>query len=279
MKNNIVIIILTFNSEKVIKETVLAAKKISKNIVVLDSYSTDNTIKIVKKLKCKIFKRKFINYSNQRNFIIKKYNNLFEWQLHLDSDEVLSDTLIKNIKVALMKNNKNYAFIIKRYVYFLNKKLSFGGTSNWHLRLFPSKSTTCELKNYDQHFISKLLLKKINGELHDKNIKNLTEWTNSHNKWSSLAILDKKDMRKDIVSPKFFGNNIERARYIRNKISLLPIALRGFSTFFIKYFLLFGFLDGKVGFIYCFLNSLWFQTLTDAKKYEFILKKKINNAY
>ena len=50
MKNNIVIIILTFNSEKVIKETVLAAKKISKNIVVLDSYSTDNTIKIVKKL-------------------------------------------------------------------------------------------------------------------------------------------------------------------------------------------------------------------------------------
>ena len=51
MKNNIVIIILTFNSEKVIKETILAAKKISKNIVVLDSYSTDNTIKIVKKLK------------------------------------------------------------------------------------------------------------------------------------------------------------------------------------------------------------------------------------
>ena len=100
MKNNIVIIILTFNSEKVIKKTILAAKKISKNIVVLDSYSTDNTIKIIKKLKCKIFKRKFINYSNQRNFIIKKYNDLFEWQLHLDCDEVLSDTLIKNIKVV-----------------------------------------------------------------------------------------------------------------------------------------------------------------------------------
>ena len=273
MKNNIVIIILTFNSEKVIKKTILAAKKISKNIVVLDSYSTDNTIKIIKKLKCKIFKRKFINYSNQRNFIIKKYNDLFEWQLHLDCDEVLSDTLIKNIKVVLMKNDKNYAYVIKRYIYFLNKKLNFGGSSNWHLRFFPSKSTTCEHKNYDQHFISKLLLRKINGELHDKNIKNLTEWTNTHNKWSSLATLDKKDIGKDKVLPKFFGNNIERARYIRNKISLLPIGLRGFSTFFIKYFLLLGFLDGKVGFIYCFLNSLWFQTLTDAKNYESTLKK------
>ena len=82
MKNKIAIIILTFNSEKIIKSTVLAAKKISNNIIILDSYSTDKTITILKKLKCKIYKRKFINYSDQRNYIIKKCNKNYKWQLH-----------------------------------------------------------------------------------------------------------------------------------------------------------------------------------------------------
>ena len=117
MKNKIAIIILTFNSEKIIKSTVLAAKKISNNIIVLDSYSTDKTIKILKKLKCKIYKKEFINYSDQRNYIIKKCNKHYEWQLHLDSDEILSERLINNIKITLMKNDRNIAYIIKRYIY------------------------------------------------------------------------------------------------------------------------------------------------------------------
>ena len=268
MKNKIAIIILTFNSEKIIKSTVLAAKKISNNIIILDSYSTDKTITILKKLKCKIYKRKFINYSDQRNYIIKKCNKNYEWQLHLDSDEILSDRLIKNIKVTLMKNDTNNAYIIKRYIYFLNKKLIFGASSNWHLRLFPSNSAICEDKKYDQHFISKLQLKKIKGHLDDKNVNNLTEWISLHNKWSSLAAKDKINKNNKLVSPNLFGNAIERTRFIKNIIFLLPLGLKGFFLFMIKYFILFGFLDGKKGFIYCFLNAFWFHTLIDAKKNE-----------
>ncbi len=89
-KKKIVVVILTFNSESIIKKTILAAKKITKNILILDSFSKDNTLKIVKFLKCKVKKKKFINYSSQRNYIIKKCNNLYEWQLHLDSDEILN---------------------------------------------------------------------------------------------------------------------------------------------------------------------------------------------
>ena len=86
MNKKIAVIILTFNSETIIKKTILAAKKISKDVVILDSFSNDNTIKIARSLRCKIFKKKFIDYSLQRNHIIKKCNKLFDWQLHLDSD-------------------------------------------------------------------------------------------------------------------------------------------------------------------------------------------------
>ena len=274
MKKRIATIILSYNSDAIIKKTILAAKKISKNVIVLDSFSNDNTLKIARSLQCKIFKKKFINYSFQRNYIIKKCNKLYEWQLHLDSDEILSKKLIKNIGNIVQSNDKNYSYIIKRRTFFLNKKLSFGGTSNWHLRLFPSGTSACEHKKYDQHFISKLKSKKISGELYDMNIKNLRDWIDIHNKWSTLDANDyNKKNSKNRVQPKLFGNNIERLRFYKSIYDFFPWFIRSFILFIIKYVLLFGFLDGKAGFYFCFFHSLWFRTLIDAKKYEIKLKK------
>ena len=273
MKNKIAIIILTFNSEKIIKRTIKAAKKISKEIIILDSFSTDRTIEVVKNLKCKVYKRKFLNYSDQRNYAIKMCNKSYQWQLHIDSDEVLSEQLVKNINDVLKKDIKDKSYIIKRHVYFMNRKLLFGATSNWHLRLFPSKSTICENKKYDQHFVSNLVSEKINGSLLDINNKNLTDWITIHNKWSTLSSLEKYSKSSKLTKAKLFGNNIERTRFIKNIFFILPIGLKSFSLFFVKYFLLLGFLDGRAGFIYIFLNTLWFHTLIDAKKFEIILNK------
>lgn len=272
-KKKIVVVILTFNSEKIIRKTIKKAKKISNDVVILDSFSKDKTIKIVKKLKCKIINRKFINYSNQRNYIINKFNNKYQWQLHLDADEILSEELIKNINIVLKDNVKNYSYIIKRNVYFLGKILRFGGASNWHLRLFPSKSTNVENKPYDQHYKSKLETKTLNGSIFDMNTSDLYTWTSSHNNWSSLDINTKLKENGKIVKGNFFGNKIERLRFFKNLYIMFPTIIRPFLLFFYKYFILLGFLDGKVGFYYCFLNSLWFRTLIDAKKFEKKIKK------
>ena len=77
MSKKIAIVILTFNSEKTIKKTIIAAKKITKNIIIVDSNSKDKTILICKKLKCKILIRAFKNYSNQRNWIIDRLNKRY----------------------------------------------------------------------------------------------------------------------------------------------------------------------------------------------------------
>jgi len=266
LKKKIAIVILTFNSEAVIKKTILAAKKISKYIVICDSFSNDKTIKIARSLNCKIFYKKFTTYAKSRNYIIKKCDKLYEWQLHLDSDEILSNKLIKNINRVINLDDKNYSYLVKRRPYFLNKELLFGGSSNWHLRLFPSGTTLVENSNYDQHYKSKLSTKNISGTLHDLNIKNLNDWITTHNKWSELETTNNSN--KNLVQPNFFGNNIERLRFFKSLYNLTPTLIRAFILFIYKYFILLGFLDGKIGFYYCFFNSLWFRTLIDAKKYE-----------
>ena len=269
LKKKIAIVILTFNSEVVIKKTILAAKKISKYIVICDSFSNYKTIKIARSLNCKIFYKKFITYAKSRNYIIKKCDKLYEWQLHLDSDEILSNKLIKNINRVINLDDKNYSYLVKRRPYFLNKELLFGGSSNWHLRLFPSGTTLVENSNYDQHYKSKLSTKNISGTLHDLNIKNLNDWITTHNKWSELETKNNSSKKlKNLVQPNLFGNNIERLRFFKSLYYLTPSLIRPFILFMYKYVILLGFLDGKIGFYYCFFNSLWFRTLIDAKRYE-----------
>ena len=269
MKKKIIIVILTYNSQHIIKNTILSAKKISKNIIIVDSFSKDNTLKIVKSLNCKIIKRKFISYSNQRNFIIKKLNKSYEWQLHIDSDEIITNKLAESIKQTINLNNKNYAYLIKRKVIFMKKQINFGGAENWHLRLFPSGKAIVEKKIYDQHFISKIEKKYLSGYLKDHVTINLSTYILSHNRWSSLEAKQKLKNKYYSVKPSLFGNSIERKRFFKILYNYFPFpVIKPILLFLYKYFLLLGFLDGKIGFYYCLLNSLWFRTIIEAKKYE-----------
>ncbi|QWO85735.1 hypothetical protein J5W67_11385 [Candidatus Akkermansia timonensis] len=48
----------------------------------------------------------------------------------------------------------------------------------------------------------------------------------------------------------------------------LPLFWRGFAYFCYRYILRFGFLDGKEGFLWHFLQCWWYRTLVDAKVME-----------
>ena len=89
------IIILTFNEEANIKFAVNSGIGWAEEIIVLDSGSTDGTIKIAEELGAKIFYRKFDNYANQRNYALKELPITTEWILFLDADEYLNRRIKK----------------------------------------------------------------------------------------------------------------------------------------------------------------------------------------
>ena len=107
MLKNLTVGIITFNEENKIGKCLEKCSKLTNNIIVVDSFSDDNTIKICEKYNCQIYKNKFDNYSEQRNFLISKI--LSEWILIVDADELLSDNLILEIK-DIIKMNKNIIF-------------------------------------------------------------------------------------------------------------------------------------------------------------------------
>jgi glycosyltransferase involved in cell wall biosynthesis len=250
---------------------VLAARQVSDRIILVDSGSTDGTLELLDGVGCRVVYRRFENYSDQRNWAINEFRDLGGWQLHLDADEVLDNVAIKEIKRAVGDPREYNGFLLGRRTYFMGSPLRFGGTNSWHLRLFRSGAGSCENRLYDQHFLCDGEVQKIDGLLHDLNVGGLSEWTARHNRWSdmeSLELCREDDVKSDTVNAKLSGDPRERRRLYKSVYYKCPILIRAVLYFIFRYFFQLGFLDGKVGFIYSFLQAFWFRVLVDAKLLE-----------
>lgn len=171
-------VILCKNEQDEIEKT-LKGLSFCDEIIIIDDFSTDNTINIAKKYTAKIFKNKLNNdFSKQRNFALKKAKG--EWVLFIDSDEIVSKKLQTEIKEKIATTDLD-GFYIKREDIFLGKHLHFGEVKDMYLlrlgrknkgvwerpvhEIWKIKGTTGYLKNpliHYSHNNVKDLLRKIN---------------------------------------------------------------------------------------------------------------------
>ncbi|MGJ7542799.1 glycosyltransferase family 2 protein [Variovorax sp. LT1R16] len=265
------VVILTFNSAAIVRETVGEALKISPQVYVVDSFSSDGTPEILKELGCTVVQRAFSNYSDQRNWAIAQVEPHCDWQLHLDADEVLDAQAVREIGALLAGTPDHDAYLLRRRDYFMGKMLRFSGVNPWHLRLFRSGRGRCESRLYDQHFISPATPARLAGFMHDKNSAKLSDWIASHNRWSDAEAKEKLAPRgaaDGVLQPRLMGDPRERTRFIKELYYKLPSGVRVSSYFLYRYVFRLGFLDGVTGFYFAFFQALWFRMLVDAKMYE-----------
>lgn len=97
MLDQITPVILTFNEAPNIART-LAMLTWARDIVVVDSFSTDETLEIVRRQPAaRIFQRRFDVHANQWNYAIRETSIATEWVLALDADYVLSPELVAEL--------------------------------------------------------------------------------------------------------------------------------------------------------------------------------------
>lgn len=264
------VIILTFNSSDTLPQTIQSARRVSDEIYVVDSFSQDQTVELAESLGARVLSHAFENYGKQRNWAIENIGIRSRWQLHLDADECLDETLSAAI-ASLPEDAAPSGFLLARNLAFLGRELRHGGMSpTWHLRLFRAGVGQCEDRLYDQHFyLQSGSTGKLPGRMLDDIRMSLSEWTARHNRWSDAEvneILNRKSSRQ--IKPRLFGSKIERKRRLREYYNSAPLFVRPFALFVYRYFLRLGFLDGVEGFIFWILQTFWFRFLIDAKLYE-----------
>ena len=87
---DITAIILTRNEKDFIEECILSIKDVVKRIVVVDSFSEDNTCELAKKLGAEVYQHEFYNYSKQYKYAVNIANVKTKWILRIDADERLT---------------------------------------------------------------------------------------------------------------------------------------------------------------------------------------------
>ena len=276
MNSNIGVILLVYNEEIHLKRCLDNLLLLTSDIYVVDSFSTDKTVTILKEYGVNFSQNSFVNQSQQLNFAIDNYPFVTNWIIRVDCDEILSLELIDEIKTSklLDVNSDISGFYLKRKVKFLDKTLNYGNINPiWLLRLWKMGMGICDDKVMDEKIIvTDQKTSKLQNIIIDNNLNNLTWWTNKHNNYSNREALEILKFKYLSVNQNFKGDyySIDFIIYIlKTSYNKSPIFLRSFILFFYSYFLKLGILDGVAGFIWNVLQVFWYRYLVDVKVYEF----------
>ena len=280
---NITALIITKNEEIHIERCINNIKKLVSDVLIIDSFSNDNTIEITKKLNIKFIQNKFINHAKQFNFGLSQLSQDTDWVLKIDADEILTSSLIAEIKNKLPQLDKNINGIyIKRHLVFQDTLIKYGRLSPVRLlRLFRFQKGKCDNRWVDEKIKVEGKTVQFKEYIIDQNLKSLSEWIRKHDRYSSAEALNYL-----LIKYNSSFNNIEQSQLnfetlsvvrlkSRNLYAKLPLIIRAFIIFSYRYFFCLGFLHGKAGLIYFFLQSLWYRILVDAKilEVEKLIKK------
>ncbi|MFZ5631078.1 MAG: glycosyltransferase family 2 protein [Spirochaetota bacterium] len=135
--------IIGLNEEQNIADCLASLKGVADEIVYVDSYSDDKTVKIVKKFTKKVFFRKFDNYVAQKNFAASKAK--YDWILNLDCDERLSDELRNSLSKLKETGTDKAGFRFNRLTWYLYRFIRHSG---WYpddkVRLYDRRAAQWE---------------------------------------------------------------------------------------------------------------------------------------
>lgn len=276
MENNITTIILTYNESLHIERAIMSVKKFSKAIYVIDSFSTDDTVSIAKSLGACVIQHKWPgNQAEQFNWALENIKISSIWILRLDADEYLTDELIEEIdsKINTVSDDVS-GIILNRRTYFLGKWVKHGIYPVKLLRLFRNGKGKCENRWMDEHIIlcdGKVI--EFKNDFIDENLNNINWWIQKHNNYAVREALVYFDMVYGICGYSEMietqkGMQANKKRHTKHKFYKLPLFIRAFLYFIYRYFVRFGFLDGKQGLIWAFLQAYWYRFLVDCQIFE-----------
>ncbi len=280
---DITAIILTYNEEIHIRRCMENVNQFAKKVYIVDCFSTDRTVEIARKLGAEVVEHEWPgNQAEQFNWALDTLEINTGWILRLDADEYLLPGLIEELREKLPAISEGVsALSLSLARAFCGKILHHGIVNNIKIiRLFRKGKARYEKRLMDEH------LSVLSGEtvelknrFVDDNRMSLGQFTDKHNGYAAreaALLLDAEYHLTDTGSmPQDHGKEVERKRAQKARYARMPLFWRAFGYFVYRYVIKLGFLDGKEGFLWDFLQGWWYRTLVDAKIYE--IKKACGN--
>lgn len=267
-------IILTFNEEQHIERCIESLRPVVSRICIIDSFSKDKTIEIAQRLGAEVFSNPWKNYATQFQWALDNAHITDKWTMRIDADEYLEPELQKTITEFIKNPGRHNAVYFRRKMVFLGRPITHGFFyPSMMLRLWLTGHGRIEQRWMDEHVIvENPQTTTLSGDLVDANLNDLAWWTQKHVGYATREVYDIINSRENatkLEDSQQLSGQAKRKRFLKNYLyKRLPTSVRSTLYFLYRYILGLGFLDGKEGFFFHFLQGYWYRTLVDAKLLE-----------
>ena len=250
---HISVVIITYNEERNIERCIRSVLNISDEIIVVDSFSEDNTVAIARSLGAKVIQHAFEGYGAQKKFAINQAGN--DWILQLDADESISPELEKSI-LSINDADTHSAYTVNVLTNYCGKWIKHcGWYPNPKIRLMDRRKGCMSADS-----------------VHEKRIPNEVNAKIRHLK-PDLLHYSYYTISDHIQKIHHYSEISARADVARGKrCSMLKVFFAPKWFFMIQYIFARGFLDGYFGYIIC-KNSSFYVYLKYTKIYLYSREK------
>ncbi len=228
---NVSLIVITYNEEPNIERCLESAHGVGEMIVV-DSFSTDGTIAIAKRMGAAVFQRPYVSAADQKNWAMRQAER--DWILILDADEFLS-TELRNEIASRLENPAHDGYWLRRRNVFLGKRIRFCGWQRDRvLRLFRRGAG---------HYPARAVHEKLELDGRPGKLKGFMD----HDPY--------RDMEDYMERRRNYSRRGAEELFKRGKGWFPALFTRPFARFMRMYLLQLGFLDGAAGLRLCRLAA------------------------
>ena len=273
--SDMAVVILAHNEEKHIARALVSVSSIAAQVFVIDDGSTDRTVEIAEAHGAVVLNNKFVNQARQFQWALDNAPITADWVMRLDADEVIELDLAAEIAAKLPHLPAEVAGVnLKRKHIFMDCWVRHGGRYPlMMLRIWRRGQGRIEDRWMDEHMIvwgGRTVT--FEGGFADHNLNDLTYFIEKHNKYATREAIEVLNQRLDLF-PTDHGLTAESAsgqaslkRFIKERIyNHIPFTVSALAYFLWRYIFQLGFLDGRSGLVYHFLQGYWYRFLVGAK--------------
>ena len=249
------VVMITLNEAHNMEAVCENLRGFARDIVVLDSFSKDDTVGIALRHGARVYQRKFTNFGDQWNTAILKLPISTPWVMKLDPDERLTPELKDALREAVMANRCD-GIEITRQLWFMGQPLP---VRHWLIRLW--KHGKCRFSDVivNEHPIVDGSVERVRGILVHQDSPDLDHWYEKQNHYSTGEAVAASRKLGFAFNPRPFGNAMERRMWLKKNFRRLPFR---FQLLFLYNMIALGaWRAGRVGFIWCRLRSDWMRQI------------------
>lgn len=267
-------VILTLNEEPNIEACLASLSEWATEVFIVDAGSKDRTKEIAAEFGAKVVDHPFETHSQQWHWALENLPLQSKWVLALDADQRVTPELARELcGLTASQLAAVDGVYVKRRQWFRNRWIKHGGYyPKYLLKMFRRDKVVIDPKDLvDHHFYIPGPTIKLQNDIIEANKKedDISFWIEKHNRYAALLASEEyrwqNGEKNAAISPAFNGSPDQRILAFKNIWRRMPLFVRPFLYFVYRYFLRLGFLDGKQGAIFHFMQAFWFRLLVDIK--------------